>query len=158
MRIDRLPIAEGLVGFLLVMLLVTFLLTRHYIGDPESEAAATGSPTASAGPTGSVSPGGLEITMTDNHFDKSELTAAANTDVTIQLTNNGAAIHNLHIASASGTFSAAFCTTNGPEPCSDPNRLAGGSTGTLTFNLPAGTYPYRCDFHTQEMKGTLTVQ
>ena len=156
MKLDRLPIGEGLVGFLLVMLLVTFVLARQEIGDPDTSAADGASPTASAGPTGSTAPGAVEITMTDNKFDHTELSVAANTAVTIPLTNKGAAIHNVHVAGA--TFSATFCTAAGPEPCSNPTRLAGGATGTISFNLPAGTYQFRCDYHTSEMKGTLTVK
>lgn len=158
MKLDRLPVGEGLVGFLLVVLLVTFVLARGEIGNPDDSAADGGEPTASAGPTGSPTPGKLEITMTDNKFDQTELTAKADTAVSVPLTNNGAAIHNVQVSAADGSFPAAFCTANGPTPCSKPPRLPGGSTGTLDFTLPAGTYQFRCDYHPTEMKGTLTVE
>ena len=97
----------------------------------------------------------------DNKFDQTELTLAAGTDVTIPLTNNGTAVHNLHVAGENGEFADAFCSVGGPDPCSDPSRVPGGDTGTLTFtvpNTPGAKIPYRCDFHVNEMTGTITVQ
>lgn len=157
MKLDRLPIGEGLVGFLLVSLVITFILAGNTLGNPDDEAVAE--PSASAGPSasGGPGPGELEITMTDNKFDQTALTAAADTEVSIPLTNNGAAVHNVHVSDADGKFSGDFCTAGGPTPCSKPPRLNGGSTGTLDFNLPAGTYQFRCDYHATEMKGTLTI-
>jgi plastocyanin len=144
------------VGFLLVMLVVTFVLARHEIGMPTKGAAeGSGTPTAT-GATGT--PSGPEITMTDNKFDTTAITVAASTDISIPLTNNGGAIHNVHISDASGNYTGAFCSSAGPDPCSNPKSLSGGATGTLDFNLPAGSYKYRCDFHPTEMTGTLTVQ
>jgi plastocyanin len=160
MRLDKLPLGEAIVGFLLVALVVTFLVARHEVASTDNEAAA-GSPTASAAPSGSTAPGQVEITMTDNKFDNTELTVAAGADVTIPITNNGSAVHNVHIAGEGGNFAADFCTASGSDPCSDPTRIAGGATGTLTFtvpNTPGAEIPYRCDFHPTEMKGTVKVQ
>ena len=102
------------------------------------------------------------IEMDDNVFivngeENPDLTAAAGAEVTFQLENIGSALHNLHIA-AGGDFDSNPCTAGGEDPCSDPTRITGGGDGTITFNLPAGTYDYRCDFHTSEMSGTLTVE
>lgn len=158
MRLDKLPVGEALVGFLLVALVATFLVARNEVASDET--AAAGEPTASASPTGSTAPGEAEITMTDNKFDNPELTLAAGAEVTIPLTNNGIAIHNLHIAGEGGNYSADFCSASGADPCSDPARIAGGATGTLTFavpNTPGAEIPYRCDFHPTEMKGTIKV-
>jgi plastocyanin len=116
-----------------------------------------GEVTASAAPSNGE-PEGLAISMTDNKFDKTALTAPAGEEVTIALTNKGAAIHNVHVSDASGAYTADFCTANGPTPCSDPTRISGGADGTITFTLPAGTYGYRCDYHKTEMTGTLTVE
>ena len=157
MKLDRLPVGEGLVGFLLLVLLVTFVLAREEIGSPADSAADGGEPTASAKPTDGGN-GRLEITMTDNKFDQTELTAKADTAVSIPLTNKGAAIHNVQVADANGEYPAAFCAANNPTPCSKPPRLPGGATGVLDFSLPAGSYLYRCDYHPIEMTGTLTVE
>jgi plastocyanin len=162
MRLDRLPVGEAIIGFLAVALIATFVLARHEIKGPESvDANASASASASVTPGGSTAPGGLEITMKDNKFDNTELTAAAGAAVTINIKNIGAAVHNVHIAGANGQFATDFCTTAGADPCSKPNRVGGGASGTLTFtvpNTPGVKIPYRCDFHPIEMTGTITVQ
>ena len=39
-----------------------------------------------------------------------------------------------------------------------PDLIPGGATGTLSFTVAQpGTYPYRCDFHPDQMKGEITV-
>jgi len=160
MRLDKLPVGEAIVGFLLVALVAAFLVARSEVDPGDSAEADGSSPTASAGPTGSTAPGEIEITMTDNKFDHTELTLAAGTEVTIPLTNKGTAVHNMDIAGEGGSFAADFCSASGPDPCSDPARIAGGATGTLTFtvpNTPGAKIPFRCDFHPTEMKGTITV-
>jgi plastocyanin len=162
MRLDRLPVGEALVGFLAVVLIATFLLARRELpASSTAGAGASASAGASATPAVSTAPGGLEITMTDNKFDNTELTAAAGATVTINIKNSGTAVHNLHVAGANGQFGAQYCTTNGADPCSNPNRLAAGSTATLTFtvpNTPGAKIPYRCDFHPTDMNGTITVK
>lgn len=125
--------------------------------DEKTSAEGNGEVTASAAPSDGE-PEGLALSMTDNKFDKTELTATANKVVVIPLTNKGAAIHNVHISDVSGGYPVDFCTANGATPCSDPTRIAGGASGTITFTLPAGTYAYRCDYHKTEMTGTLTVE
>ncbi|MEX0749395.1 MAG: plastocyanin/azurin family copper-binding protein [Dehalococcoidia bacterium] len=113
-------------------------------------------------PDGGPGPGDdFVLTLEDNFFlfdgeENPTIQVGANVDVTMPLENAGGALHNVHVA-ASGGFDAAFCSTGGEAPCSDPERMPGGSSGTLTFNLPPGTYDFRCDFHTQDMTGTLEV-
>ncbi len=162
MRLDRLPVGEALVGFLAVALIVTFLLARRELpSSSTADAGASASAGASATPGGSTAPGGLEITMTDNKFDNADLTAAAGASATINIKNNGTAVHNVHIAGANGQFGALYCTAAGPDPCSNPKAVPGGSTATLTFTVPStpgAKIPYRCDFHPIEMSGTITVQ
>jgi len=124
------------------------------------------------GPTGPGAPppppaetpgaGALTIQMDDNVFllgdeENPTISIAANTDVTIQLENVGQAIHNMHVA-AGEDYESDFCSATGEDPCSDPPRVRGGESGTITVNLPPGTYDYRCDFHTVEMAGTFEVQ
>jgi plastocyanin/quinol monooxygenase YgiN len=102
-------------------------------------------------------PQGQTIDLQDNKFSATELTAPANTETVINLVNQGKAIHNMHVAS-SGDFEAAICQTNGDAPCSNPSQIRAGQQGTITLNLPAGEYKFRCDFHPTEMTGTLTVR
>jgi plastocyanin len=114
------------------------------------------------GPDGGETPTpGNVIQLDDNVFifngeENPDITATAGTDVTFELTNVGAALHNMHIA-VGGSFDESICDGSG-DPCSDPPRINAGDDGTITFNLPAGSYDYRCDFHTTEMFGTLIVQ
>lgn len=100
--------------------------------------------------------GGTTLTMIDNKFEETELRAPAGEETVFTVLNEGSGIHNVHVA-VDGDFAEDFCTTGGEAPCTDPARIAGGGEGTLTINLPAGEYEYRCDFHKTEMTGTLTV-
>lgn len=122
----------------------------------EVHSAETPVATAPAGGT-PVAPGAVEIDMEDNHFTTPDITVTAGSTVTVR--NKGAGTHNVHVADASGAYSAAVCKTSGPVPCSSPAAIAGGADGTITINLPAGTYDFRCDFHIAEkMFGKLTVE
>jgi uncharacterized cupredoxin-like copper-binding protein len=80
----------------------------------------------------------------DIAFDPKELSIAADTDVTITVTNAGALQHDFVIE---GTDYAT-------------ELLNGGDTAELVVNLPAGEYVYFCSVpgHREAgMQGTLTV-
>jgi cytochrome c oxidase subunit II len=128
--------------------------------DPQPADPVDETPDNAGSPT--PTPVGDVIELDDNVFvfngeENPTLTAAAGTDVTFALDNTGTALHNLHIA-AGDDYASAFCNATGDDPCSAPPRINGGDGGSITFNLPAGTYDYRCDFHVDEMSGTLEVQ
>jgi plastocyanin len=102
------------------------------------------------------------IQLDDNVFvfngnENPAISAAAGADVTFEISNIGDALHNVHVA-ASGSYAQSFCSALGDDPCSDPARISDGDAGSITFNLPAGSYDFRCDFHTSEMTGTFEVQ
>ena len=165
MKLDltKLPVGEMLIGFLLAALAVTFvgafIATDSGGGDEAAPASAT--PATTSSPGQSPSPGaGLVVSMKDNKYEPSELTVAAGSTVTINLTNDGAATHNMHIAGEGSKFSVPFCEPGGAEACSDPNAVPAGEKATLTWTAPAapGTINFRCDFHITEMRGTITVQ
>jgi cytochrome c oxidase subunit 2 len=87
----------------------------------------------------------IDLKMQDIHFDKTELSIPANTDVTLNLVNEGAGPHD-------------FTIDGHPEASSELYNP--GQTGTLTLNLPPGTYEYYCSVpgHKEAgMHGTLTV-
>jgi uncharacterized cupredoxin-like copper-binding protein len=121
--------------------------TLHVV-EPGAAPPASGGEAPPAQPT--EAPAGaattVDLAMQDIHFDKDALTIPANTDVTLNLVNQGASQHD-------------FTIDGHPEASSelyDP-----GQTGTLTLNLPAGTYQYYCSVpgHKEAgMVGTLTVQ
>ena len=162
MKLDltKLPIGEMMIGFLILSLGVTFALAYSYVDSGETGSEGTPAPSASGG-SETPAPGGTEIVMSDNRFDPAELTVTAGETVTFVITNEGAALHNMHIASIGGNFAASLCETGGDEPCSDPAQVRGGATATLTWDVPAaaGTeVPFRCDFHPVEMTGTITIQ
>lgn len=98
--------------------------------------------------------GAILVSMGDNFFDPSEISVAAGSDVEIDLTNDGAAIHNMRFAGVDGEYNT------GDDAVSDPDIVTGGQAAVLTFTAPAdaGEYIFRCDFHPTEMIGTITVQ
>lgn len=169
MKLDvtKLPIAEMVMGFFVVVLAVTFVGAFSAVNGGSSDNAAGASPSAAASesPGASGTPaasggGNLAVAMHDNSFDPKEITVKAGSNVTIDIDNKGTAIHNMHIAGDGNKFADSFCKPSGKEGCSDPNTVTGGTTATLTWQAPdtAGTVNFRCDFHPQEMTGAITVQ
>jgi uncharacterized cupredoxin-like copper-binding protein len=107
--------------------------------------AATSVASPVASPQSSAEVSAPEVDMVDINFDPKEITIAANTDVTINLKNSGAATHNFNVESE-GIHSGDY---------------VGGQTGTIVVNLPPGEYEYQCDVpgHKEAgMVGTLIVQ
>lgn len=135
-------------------------IAAQVMDDGEAAEPAVVEPTQEPGGT-PAAPGEVLLEMHDNVFvlsgaENPTLTAPAGKETVIKLNNAGKALHNIHVA-VNG-YDSAFCAAGGEDPCSDPVRIPGGQQGTITFTLPAGTYDYRCDFHTAEMTGTIEVQ
>lgn len=125
-------------------------------GDHEPNGAVNGeaTPTPSGEETPPPSDGAVLVSMGDNFFDPTEITVAAGSAVEIDLTNNGAAIHNMRIAGPDGEYNT------DDDAVSDPDIVMGGQEAVLTWTAPdsAGEIIFRCDFHPTEMIGTITVQ
>jgi plastocyanin len=164
MKLDlaKLPVLEAIIAFLVVMTGVTFAGAFSATGGAsEVDDAVTASATPRATPSdgGTPSPGGpIAIVMRNTRFDPDEITVQAGTTATFEMTNEDSAIHNMHIAGPDG-YTEDFCE-GGADPCSDPNRIKGGETATLTWEVPdsPGEVDFKCDFHPQEMTGTLTIE
>ncbi len=131
----------------------------------EGEATVEQPPGASPSPGGGP-PGGAAntITLGDNFFEfqgKKEPTipVTAGQEVTLDITNGGSAIHNMHVA-VTGKYRSDFCgPTPQDDPCSDPNQIRKGATAKITINIAdPGTYDFHCDFHPAEMTGTIEVK
>ena len=121
----------------------------HDEGGTQAEASATETPAAAANPN--------TLQTGDNFFllagkKNPTLTAAANQQMTLTLNNSGTALHNMRIAGPDGKFNTA------DDVVSSPEQIPSKGTATVTFQLPAGTYDYECEFHVAEMKGKLEVK
>ncbi len=85
---------------------------------------------------------------TDNKFSSVEYTVPANTEITMEFANRGAAVHNWHVTGVTDKGGGNIAT----------QLLAGGKTESLKFTIDkTGAYPFLCDVHPGEMKGTLNV-
>jgi plastocyanin len=162
MKLDlaKLPVAEAVVGFLVLMIIVSFVGAFSATSGSEGAAVSASPTSGSSSPGPSGSPGGpTSVVMHDNRFDPNDITVPAGTTVTVQIRNDGKTPHNLHVAGQGGDYTEDFCTGTG-DPCSDPNTVRAGQTATLTYQAPssAGEINFRCDFHPQEMTGKIKVQ
>jgi plastocyanin len=162
--ITKLPVVEGVVAFLIVTIGITFAAAFAATDGGGSGEAVSESPappeTGSPGPR--PSPGGpIVVTMQDNpnSFEPDEITVRAGSTAIFEITNDGSAIHNLHIAGPEGDYTEDFCRGGG-DPCSDPGQVRGGETATLTWPVPPdpGEVDFRCDFHPSDMTGTITIE
>lgn len=107
---------------------------------------------------GGPGPGGaIALSLGDNFFEFDGAKAPAvpipaAEEVTIDLSNDGIAIHNMRIAGEDGDYNT------DDDFASDPDLIRGGQPATITFTLPAGTYDFQCDFHATDMTGTIEAE
>jgi plastocyanin len=102
--------------------------------DDEGDSATSEEEERPSGPT-------ADITARDFAFDPSELTLEAGREVTIVLTNEDSAEHNI--------------TAEDLEVDADAE---GGETGQATITPDAGSYDFQCKYHPNQMQGTITVE
>ncbi len=117
-------------------------------GGEDETAEAT---TADTGDGGEVT---FDVTMADNLFDPAEFAVPAGAAVTFNLTNDGAAIHNMRVSGEDGEYNT------DDDGVSDPDIVNGGGTAVLEWTAPdeAGEVNFQCDFHPTDMLGTITVE
>jgi plastocyanin len=101
-----------------------------------------------AAPAGTPSLSFNEV-MTDNKYSVTTMTSKAGQQVTVNLKNNGQAIHNYHITDVKDDAGKDIKDT----------QVEAGKSDVLTFTVSKpGTYHFQCDFHPADMKGTITLQ
>jgi plastocyanin len=91
----------------------------------------------------------LTISMTDHKFAPANITIPVGKSVTITVTNDGAAVHNMRVLSEK---------REGKNFQSDPLIQPGKSdTFTVQFSK-TGTYVFQCDYHLPDMVGKIIVK
>jgi uncharacterized cupredoxin-like copper-binding protein/Mg-chelatase subunit ChlD len=111
-------------------------LTVALLGSLSSQPFGTGQNAALAQST-------LTLQLHDIYYDPKTLEIPANTDVTIELRNEGVTLHNFTVAALGISVD-----------------VAAGETGEAVVNAPAGTYEFNCEqpgHREAGMVGTLTV-
>jgi plastocyanin len=144
--ITKLPLGEALIGFVLAAVVMTFVLAFAFPTESGlKDKTVTGSPTPEASPTPQGTPtgspgAGIAISMKDNLFEPADLTVKAGESVTINLTNDGVAIHNMRISGADGQYNT------DDDAVSDPQVVNAGSTAVVSWTAPAqpGAARSRC--------------
>ena len=119
-------------------------------GVPAPSPAASPMPAAGETPAGGTA---AEIKMVPVLlFDKTELTIAADTDVTITADNAEDAIpHNFAV------YTSRDAAESGEDALATTEICNGPCIETATVNLSAGEYFFRCDVHPIQMIGALVV-
>jgi plastocyanin len=148
-----------LLGMLALAIAATFIGVFLTVGGDDDEVGAeNGGGTETAAPNGGGE-GDFTIVMGDNFF---EFQGQRNPNIPVQvggtgvladLTNEGRSIHNMRIAGLDNRYD------NQDDIISSPETIRAGQDGTIAFTFTtAGTYDFRCDFHPDDMVGTITAQ
>jgi plastocyanin len=114
------------------------------VGQATQTMPAGGATPAAGGETGGGQPvTEATIDMVDIAFDPTEVTIAANTDVTITLPNNGLAVHNFNVDAKN----------NPSDPAIHSGDVPAGESTTVTVNLPPGDWYFYCSIPGHEEAG-----
>jgi plastocyanin len=95
---------------------------------------------AACGSSGTSSGDPVNITAANTTFSPTDIKLPAGKKVTFMLKNTDTIEHNLTI-----------------EGLKVKKDVEGGKTGSATVSPKAGTYPFHCEYHPEQMKGTVTV-
>ena len=150
--------------FLLLLLtglaLVTVALAAAACGGDDDDDDDDGgeTPSANGGGAGETSYNLLMNESSGNVFllgdeKNPTLKGPAGKEITINLENDGSAIHNMRFAGEDNKYNTS------DDAVSDPDIVSPGQKAVLTFTAPAkaGTYTYQCDFHPTDMLGDIEV-
>ena len=111
----------------------------------------------SSAPAAQTTPKGagvtLNITVGDNFYKPNEFRVRAGQQVTLNVTNEGQAVHTVRLAGPDGQYET------DDDTMADPEMIKPGATVALAWTAPTepGTYNFRCDYHPEET-GTITVE
>ncbi len=136
-------------GILLACVAALPLIAVAACGGDDDDSAST-----STTPPGSGREQTFDVVMGDNFFEPGELTVAPGATITVNLTNEGAAVHNMRVAGADGDY------RSDDDAVSDPDLSRSGESAVLVWTAPdsPGEIDFRCDFHPDTMVGTITIQ
>jgi plastocyanin len=125
------------------------LLLASACGSNSSNKTVGNSNASSNGAAAPAAAKDLNVTMTDNQFNPKTFSIPVGQDATFHLKNTGTAIHNMHIFSKDA---------EGKDFMSAAIINPGESNDFTVHFTKKGTYKFWCDFHTNDMTGTVTVQ
>src|SRR3990172_6369659 len=124
---------------------------------PCGQLAPAAAPSPGAGATPVAVQGEVSMDMADNFFQLGDqknptLSVKVGQAVKVNLTNKGVAIHNMRTAGEDSNYNSV------DDDVSVPDVVPSRATASLQFTFDkAGTFPYRCDFHPDLMKGEIVV-
>jgi plastocyanin len=138
------------VAWLAAGVLATVPVAAAGCGSSGSNSDSTSSGTSSGTSTTAkaTGPGGtVNVSLTDFKLNPADPTVKSG-DVTFDATNDGATVHSIEVEGAG-------------EEAKLPAELQPGQKGTVTVNLPPGTYEWYCPIANHKdlgMKGEITVK
>jgi plastocyanin len=100
--------------------------------------ASCGSDNGNTSKTGTAS---VDLKAADYSFQPTDLTLTAGQEATIAFKNGGSTEHNL--------------TVEGLQVAED---VQPGKSAEVSVTPAAGTYPFRCKYHSSQMMGTITAR
>jgi plastocyanin len=83
----------------------------------------------------------LQITAQDFQFADTSPTASADSEVTVEFTNEGEQEHSFTV-----------------EELDVEVEAEGGESAETSFTAEAGTYEFHCEYHPDQMTGELTIE
>ena len=94
------------------------------------------------GDTGAAVENTLNVEAFDNYFDPTTLSVDVGAEVTIEFTNSGSVEHSWTSSDLDAEVEA-----------------GAGEESSVTFTAPAepGSYDYFCEYHPDEMQGTISI-